>query len=62
MAEPEVRISTDAQEETGDVEMQGGDDVVEVGETGADDAPGDVVESETAIESQKPQVHTTFVE
>lgn len=62
MAEPEVRISAGAAEETGDVEMQGGDDVVEVGETGADDAPGEDVEEETALETQKAETRVTFVE
>ena len=61
MAEPEVRITTEALAESGDVEMQGGDDVIEVGETGADDAPGDI-EDETAIESEKPVARESFVE
>jgi len=61
MAEPEVRISTGAPEEGGDVEMHGGEDSVEVGETG-DDAPGEDVEEETAIETQKPEARVTFVE
>ena len=62
MAEPEVRITAGTAEEAGDVEMQGGDDVVEVGETGADNAPGEVMEDETALESEKPIPRTTFVE
>lgn len=65
MADPEVRISGGAAEESGDVEMQGGDgaDVMEVGETGADDAPGeDVGEDETAAEAEKPAARITFVD
>ena len=45
--------------------MQGGDsaDVLEVGETGADDAPGDeVAEDETAMETDKPATRISFVE
>ena len=57
MADPEVRISGGAADESGDVEMQGGDsaDVMEVGETGADDAPG---EEEVAEDAAR----VTFVE
>ena len=62
MAEPEVRIAGGASGEPGDVDMQAGDDVIEVGETGADDAPGDVVEDETAMETDKPTSRVTFVE
>ena len=62
MAEPEVRVAAVAAEQSGDVEMQGGDDVVEVGETGADDAPGEVVEEETPLESEKLIPRPTFVE
>lgn len=66
MAEPEVRISGGVADESGDVEMQGGDgaDVMEVGETGADDAPGEdvVADDETATEAEKPTTRVTFVE
>ena len=65
MADPEVRISGGAADESGDVEMQGGDsvDVVEVGETGADDAPGEeIAEDETTLEAEKPLARVTFVE
>ncbi len=62
MAEPEVRISTGGAEEGSDVEMQRGEDEVEVGETGAADAPGDDVEEETAMETEKPDARVTFVE
>lgn len=65
MADPEVRISGGAADESGDVEMQGGDsaDVMEVGETGADDAPGEeVAEDETAMEAEKTAARVTFVE
>lgn len=65
MAEPEVRISGGVADESGDVEMQGGDgaDVLEVGETGADDAPGEEIgEDETAMEAEKPTARVTFVE
>lgn len=62
MAEPEVRISAGAPEDQGDVEMQGGDDVIEVGETGADDAPSEDVEDETAMETEKTAPRVTFVE
>ncbi len=55
MADPEVRILGGATEESGDV--------MEVGETGADDAPGEeVAEDETAIEAEKPAARVTFVE
>lgn len=60
-----MRISGGNAEDTGDVEMQGGDsaDVLEVGETGADDAPGDeVAEDETAMETDKPATRISFVE
>lgn len=61
MAEPEVRIATGtAPDESIDVEMQG-EDVVEVGETGADDAPGEEDETMTA-EADKPAPRATFVE
>ena len=65
MAEPEVRILGGVADESGDVEMQGGDgaDVLEVGETGADDAPGEEVgEDETAMEAEKSAARVTFVE
>ena len=65
MADPEVRISGGVADESGDVEMQGGGsaDVMEVGETGADDAPGDeVAEDETAMDAEKPAARVTFVE
>lgn len=65
MAEPEVRISGGIADELGDVEMQGGDgaDVMEVGETGADDAPGEeVADDETGMEAEKPAARVTFVE
>ena len=64
MADPEVRISGGAADASGDVEMQGGDsaDVLEVGETGADDAPGEAAEDETAMEAEGPAARTTFVE
>lgn len=61
MVEPEIRISAGAPEESGDVEMQG-DDEVEVGETGADDAPGEDVDDETGMELEKPVARVTFVE
>ena len=61
MAEPEVRISTGiAADESGDVEMQG-EDIVEVGESGAEDALGE--EDETmAAKVEKPAARVTFVE
>ena len=67
MADPEVRISGGVGDEAGDVEMQGGDsaDVMEVGETGADDVPGEEVaevEDETAVEADRPAARVTFVE
>lgn len=64
MAEPEVRISGGIADDSGDVEMQGGDgaDVLEVGETGADDAPGEEGEDETAMEAEKSAARVTFVE
>lgn len=65
MADPEVRISGGVADESADVEMQGGDsaDVMEVGETGVADAPGEeVAEDETALETEKPAARTTFVE
>lgn len=65
MADPEVRISGGVADESGDVEMQGGGsgDVMEVGETGADDAPGDeVAEDEAAMDAEKPTARVTFVE
>lgn len=65
MADPEVRILGGTADESGDVEMQGGEsaDVMEVGETGADDAPGEeVAEDETATEAEKHAARTTFVE
>ena len=65
MADPEVRILGGTADESGDFEMQGGEsaDVMEVGETGADDAPGEeVAEDETATEAEKPGARTTFVE
>lgn len=68
MADPEVRISSNAADESGDVEMQGGDgsaDVVEVGETGAADAPGEEMPAEdpmAAIEVEKPAARLTFAE
>ena len=65
MADPEVRISGGAADASGDVEMQGGDsaDVLEVGETGADDAPGEeAAEDETAMDTERPAARTTFVE
>ena len=57
-----MRISGGAPEGSGDVEMQGGDDVVEVGETGAEDAPGETVEDETAMETEKAAPRVTFIE
>ena len=65
MADPEVRISGGAADASGDVEMQGGDsaDVLEVGETGADDAPGgETAEDETAMDTERSAARTTFVE
>ena len=59
----EVRINPDA-DETGDVEMQGGDDdVVEVGDPGAADPAdgGAAQEPETAPED-KPAPRVTYVE
>ncbi|KAF6225003.1 hypothetical protein HO133_010198 [Letharia lupina] len=64
MADPEVRISGGVADESGDVDMQGGDsaDVMEVGETG-DDAPGDeAAEDEAAIEAETPAARVTFVD
>ena len=55
MAEPEVRIST-APEESGDVDMQGGDKI-EAPETGAADEPG-----EEDTETQNMPARVTFVE
>lgn len=64
MADPQVRIDPDA-DETGDVEMQGGDDdVVEVGDPGAA-APGDggaTQEPEAAAEEETKPTRVTFVE
>ena len=64
MADPEVRILGGVADDSGDVEMQGGGDggdVLEVGETGADDAPGE--EDETAaLEAERPATRTSFVE
>lgn len=65
MADPEVRVSGANADEAGDVDMQGGDsaDVMEVGETGANDALGEeVAEDETAMEAEKPAAKTTFIE
>ena len=67
MADPEVRISGGVADESGDVEMQGGDsaDVMEVGETGADDAPGEEEEEEAEAEDEtavEPAARVTFVE
>lgn len=62
MAEMEIRISTGAVGEGQDVEMQREDDAIEVGETGADDAPGEDVEEDTAMETEKPAARVTFVE
>ena len=62
MAEPEVRISGGAPEDSGDVEMQGSGEVVEVGETGAEDAPGEIVEDETVMDTEKAVPRVTFVE
>ena len=68
MADPEVRILGGTADESGDVEMQGGDsaDVMEVGETGADDAPGEeddgAAEGETATEAGRPAARIAFVE
>ena len=61
MADPEVRIGADAPD-GGDIDMQGGDNVVEVGETGTADAPGEDVAEETAMETDKPVACTQFVE
>ena len=63
MADPEVRILGGVADDSGDVEMQGGGDgadVLEVGETGADDAPGE--EDDTAVEAERPATRTSFVE
>ena len=68
MADPTVRISGAVAEDSGDVEMHGGDsgDVMEVGETGAaaddGDAPGEEeeAEDETAVTPAAPRA--TFVE
>ena len=63
MADPEVRILGGVADDSGDVEMQGGGDgadVMEVGETGGDDAPGE--EDETAVEPERPATRTNFVE
>ena len=55
----EVRINPEA-DEAGDVEMQGGDDdVVEVGETGADPADGGAGEE---LPGEAPPARVTFVE
>ena len=68
MADPEVRILGGVADESGDVEMQGGDsaDVMEVGETGADDAPGEEEEEgaggETVAEAGRPAARIAFVE
>lgn len=59
-----MRISGGVADESGDVDMQGGDsaDVMEVGETG-DDAPGDeAAEDEAAVEAETPAARVTFVE
>ena len=58
-----MRILGAVGDESGDVEMQGGGDsadVIEVGETGADDAPGE--EDETAVEAERPAARVNFVE
>ncbi|KAK4693392.1 hypothetical protein P7C71_g4000, partial [Lecanoromycetidae sp. Uapishka_2] len=61
MAEPEVRIATGtAADDSNDVKMQG-EDVAELGETGADDAPGEEDETMTA-EAEKPAPRVTFVD
>ena len=60
MAEPKVRISTGTADDSIDVEMQG-EEVVEVGETGAHDAPGEEDETMTA-EAEKVAPRVTFVE
>ena len=63
MADPEVRISGGLADESGDVEMQGGDSAaaaIEVGETGTDDAPGQ--EDEAALEAERPAARVNFVE
>ena len=65
MADPEVRILGGLEDESADVEMRGGDsaDVLEVGETGADDAlGGEDAEDETAVEAARPAARITFVE
>ena len=66
MADPEVRISGGVADDSGDVEMQGGGDgadVMEVGETGADDAPGEEDETTTtAVEAERRATRTSFVE
>ena len=58
MAEPEVRISgSGGGGDEGDVEMQGGDEDVEVMETGAaEDGTG------ATQEEEKPSQRVTFVE
>lgn len=63
MADPEVRILGGVADESGDVEMEGGDSAraLEVGETGADDAPGEE-EDETAMGAERPAARTSFVE
>ena len=64
MADPEVRILGGVADDSGDVEMQGGGDsgdVMEVGETGGDDAPGEEDET-TAVEAERPATRTSFVE
>lgn len=61
MAEPEVRILGSAPEHD-DVAMQGdAAEVVEVGDTGTADAPGEAVNEESA-EPEKPVPRVTFVE
>ena len=65
MAEPEVRISAGATDDNIDVDMQGNDngDVLEIGETNVEaDAPGNDVEEQTLMETEKPATRVTFVE
>lgn len=64
MADPEIRISIgDSGANAIDVEMQGDSaDVIEVGETGADDGEGAGEEEGMTMEEEKPASRVTFVE
>ena len=60
MADPEVRINPDA-DDNADVEMQGDDDVVEVGQSATDPADGGGAEAAVEDDSNR-SARVTFVE